>query len=218
MKKVFFTCLMVMGCVITFAQPNNGFKGGVNRTYHSNSITDSKFSTEWGWQFGYAWNIKTCKNISIRTELVFEKNALTEQWPDYELIPTEDGNYEVGDFLGYMSKMPRDGYYLNLPLGVNYLFKNRYFATGGYQIGYSLDDLMGNRVGPKWAHSCFLGAGFHFKYFDVDLRYIMQLNEDTYVTGGYWDPDSGSYSETRSNSGKNNILQISLTVPLKWRD
>jgi len=112
--------------------------------------------------------------------------------------------------------MTKNGYYLNLPLGVNYLLGSTFFVTGGYQLSYSLNNLTSDRIGPQWTHSCFLGAGCHFKYFDVDVRYLMQLNNEILyysnrVVGNEVLENQPEYA------GKNNIIKVTAVVPLRWR-
>nr|WP_321454218.1 outer membrane beta-barrel protein [uncultured Carboxylicivirga sp.] len=219
MKRIFITFLLVIESIIAFAQPNNGFRGGINWTYHSNkTFNDTKYYTELGWQFGYAWNIKTYKNLSIRTELMIDKNVVGERWPKYEGIPNGDSDYESGEFIGYGQKSDIDMYYINLPVGINYLFKKRYFITAGYRLSYQVhNNYYSGTYGPKWMHSCYMGGGVHFRYFDVDIRYVIQCNDE--VVSTYWTPnEDGTFEDRSQYAGKNNTLQISLTVPLKWRD
>lgn len=171
------------------AQPNSGFKGGINWTFHSNTTYQAEYSPELGWQFGYAWNIKVHNNLSINTELMIDKYAFSEKWYN-----------KYNDI--YLAPRSEDTYYLTVPLGLNYLIYNKYYVSSGYQISYTHLDLISNYWGPQWAHAAFLGGGFHLKYFDLTVKYVYQFNEEKLYFDG----------------GKNNTIQTSIIVPLKWRD
>jgi len=104
MNKLFWTVIFLLNITISFAQPNSGFVGGVNSTYHSNSTyNDNKHTPGLGWQLGYSWNIKTYSNLSIRTELVFEMNKFSEQWSQFENTST-NGSYVQDSLLDTQEK------------------------------------------------------------------------------------------------------------------
>ncbi|MBI9064445.1 MAG: outer membrane beta-barrel protein [Marinilabiliaceae bacterium] len=195
MKRIIFLFVLLYVTNSLFAQPNSGFKGGVNLTWFQTDNAYRKCYPALGYHLGYAWRINCSPKVSISIESMFNRKSIQER--SYLRYNEKiNGEYVLG------SKMRNYANYVSAPLGVNYMLNHRFYVSGGYEFSYCLYELFGDQFGPAYDHAGYLGGGFHSRYFDVVLRYAQTFNEG-----------EGSFNDYHI-SGKSSTLQLSLILSL----
>ncbi|TAJ09361.1 hypothetical protein DMA11_20190 [Marinilabiliaceae bacterium JC017] len=194
--------------LLSVAQPNRGWKGGMNVNWINNDSKNMQYSPGIGYHFGYAWRIKCSPKVSISIESLFNRKSVELKY--YLIYPwnTKETYQKPWQHKRY------DAFYISAPIGVNYTINNQFYISGGYEFGYCLDELFGDCYSNQYDHAGYLGGGFHTRYFDFIIRYARSLYSSSSSTVSYYNPQEEANDMKTIRTPKNNTLQFSIILSL----
>ncbi|TAJ09362.1 hypothetical protein DMA11_20195 [Marinilabiliaceae bacterium JC017] len=192
------------------AQPNRGWKGGININWINNDSKNMKYLPGIGYHFGYAWRINCSPKASISIEGLFNRKSIKKEYDQYFYLPKEEK-----DEIDYKWRQERlDAYGLSAPVGINYMITPWLYASGGYKFSWFPQDFSDDYFFVnKFDHAYYLGSDIHTRYFDFVIRYSQSLNSNTLDSGTYYYPD-GTVENYTSKTIKTNNLHFSIILSL----
>ncbi|TAJ09359.1 hypothetical protein DMA11_20180 [Marinilabiliaceae bacterium JC017] len=197
--------------LLSVAQPNRGWKAGMNVNWINFENSVCKYSPGIGYHVGYAWRINCSPKVSISIESLINRKSVNFKHDQFFYVSDE----EKGDFTYDWEQERLDAYGLSAPVGINYLITPWLYASGGYEFSWFPEDFGNDYFDINiYDHAFYLGSGFHTRYFDFVIRYSKSLNKSEAFTANYFDENGVLTDSYTQKNHKINNLQFSIILSL----
>ncbi len=214
MKKIIFTSLLTLTCVLSLAQETKfGIKGGLNLSNQTDNVMKSITSTNNSMMLGY--NLGTFLEFNLSSKLAIQPEILfSYQGNKYTFNDVIRPSFDSPDEY-FTYQVSNELYYINIPVMIKYYFIKKVSLEFGPQLGvllgsksnfsFSTPSLGNYSNTDKHSYKSIdyginLGASYHFtKYISTELRYNFGLY---------------NVNNKTSNEIKNRVISISINYKL----